>query len=201
MQAQGFAPCAVYKVKRFDMKARYLLVYVFVGAAFLAASAWVFFSHGKNAKAIRAKYRLGGIMLTCMAMLSTASCDWAGGPGSVTCYDPVMVESDNIVNLTLKSDNASYKYNEISRGDTLSVSIAHPAYSQYVLRVMLDNEAGTELQRTSLYVSDAYSRFSVPLSPDVDYKGEAIAQVQAVVSENPEQLSQICYAMMVIKIR
>ena len=60
------------------MKTKYYFIYFIVGAAFLAASAWVFFSRGKNAKAIWAKYRLGGIMLTCLAMLSAASCEHDG---------------------------------------------------------------------------------------------------------------------------
>ena len=55
------------------MKTKYFLIYVFVGIAFLAVSAWVYFSRGNNAKAIRAKYKLGGILLMCMAMLSVAS--------------------------------------------------------------------------------------------------------------------------------
>ena len=47
------------------MKTKYFLIYVFVGIAFLAVSAWVFFSRGKNAKAIRAKYSLSpGAVLT-----------------------------------------------------------------------------------------------------------------------------------------
>ena len=71
------------------MKTKYYLIYVFVGIAFLAVSAWVFFSRGKNAKAIRAKYKLGGIMLMCMAMLSVASCGEILNPGEVMCYDPV----------------------------------------------------------------------------------------------------------------
>ena len=69
------------------MKAKYLIIYIVVGAAFLGVSLWVLLSNGKSAKAIRYKYKLGGIMLTAWSMLTFASCE---GPGPfVTCYDPV----------------------------------------------------------------------------------------------------------------
>ena len=68
------------------MKTKYFLIYVFVGIAFLAVSAWVYFTRGKNAKAIRAKYKLGGIMLTCLAMLTVASCGELGDPPQMMCY-------------------------------------------------------------------------------------------------------------------
>ena len=68
------------------MKTKYFLLYVIVGIAFLAASVWVYFSRGKSAKAIRAKYKLGGILLMCLSVLSTASCGEILDPGYVTCY-------------------------------------------------------------------------------------------------------------------
>ena len=58
--------------------------------AYLAVSAWVFLSKGGDRKAIRAKYRLGGILLTVWALLSLSSCDPAAGPGEIMCYDPVV---------------------------------------------------------------------------------------------------------------
>ena len=71
------------------MKAKYILIYAGLGTAFLAVSLWVLLSGGRSAKAIRAKYRLGGAMLTVWTMLSASMC--GNGPGPfVTCYDPVM---------------------------------------------------------------------------------------------------------------
>ena len=54
------------------MKIKFLAIYIVVGAAFLIASLWVTLSGGKSAKAIRCKYKLGGIVLTAWAMLSVA---------------------------------------------------------------------------------------------------------------------------------
>lgn len=68
------------------MKTKALLVYITLGAAFAAVSLWVFFSHGKNAKAIRTKYKLGGAMIAAWALLSASG--QAPPPPEVTCYEP-----------------------------------------------------------------------------------------------------------------
>jgi len=189
------------------MKTKYLLIYAFVGIAFLAVSAWVIVSRGKNAKAIRAKYKLGGIMLTCMAMLSTVSCSGIFDPGSVTCYEPFIEEqAHDIARVTINSSDASFKYNEITTGDLFEVIIQSPTFDKYVLRVILNDKEGTNLQKTTLVASeDAFTQeglhFSVPLSADVTYKGEAIVQIQGVVKDDPEELTQMCYYVQVIFLR
>ena len=182
------------------MKTKYFLIYVFVGLAFLAVCAWVFFSRGKNARALRAKYRLGGIMLTCISMLSFASCE-NGGPFQVTCYDPVVEVTEDIVSVSIKSQNATYKYNEISPGDVIAVSIEAPTFEKYLLRVILNNKEGTELQRASLVInSGAQNSFEVMLSPDLTYKGEALIELRGVIKADPEELSISSFGNMVISI-
>ena len=74
------------------MKIEFLAIYIVVGAAFLIASLWVTLSGGKSAKAIRCKYKLGGIVLTAWAMLSVASCQGDLNPKMITCYDPAPPE-------------------------------------------------------------------------------------------------------------
>ena len=71
------------------MKIRSLAVYIAVGAAFLAVSFWAFLSKGRNPRAASAKYRLGGILLSVLSMLSAASCACGGNTPQVTCYEPV----------------------------------------------------------------------------------------------------------------
>jgi hypothetical protein len=184
------------------MKTKYFLIYVFVGIAFLAASAWVFFTRGENAKAIRVKYKLGGILLTCLAMLSVASCGEVGGPGRVMCYDPVIEErTDNLISVSIQSTNSSYRYYEMSPGDIFHVEIQAPTYPKYMLRVILNNKEGTELQREELVITDAETHvFDIPLSTDVTYRGEACVQVQGVENEDPEELSQMAYGIQIIHI-
>jgi hypothetical protein len=55
-----------------------------IGAAFLAVALWVWISKGKNAKAVKTKFRLGGVLLTLISTISIGSC---GGSPVVTCYD------------------------------------------------------------------------------------------------------------------
>ena len=188
------------------MKTKYFLIYVFVGIAFLAVSAWVFFTHGKNAKAIKAKYKLGGIMLMCMSMLSVASCGEIFDPGVMTCYDVAVEErTTDLARITIKSGNESFKYNEITPGDFFEVTIVNPTFEKYVLRVVLNDKEGTNLQKTVLPADVAVTQdglhFSVLLSTDVTYKGEAIVQLQGVVKEDPEELTQMCYYVQVIYLR
>lgn len=61
------------------------LAIVGIGAAFLAVSLWVWLSQGRNAKAVRAKFRLGGALLTLTGLMTLGSCT----PGT-TCYEPIV---------------------------------------------------------------------------------------------------------------
>lgn len=180
------------------MKTKYFLIYVLVGIAFLAVSAWVYFTRGKNAKAIRAKYKLGGIMLTCLAMLSVASCGEIFDPGEVTCYDPVIEEfGQNIISMTIVDANASTQNGKVSQTAIFTVRIQAPTYEKYVFRIVMKNADETELQRTVLKIEDPTvdSVFEIRLSEDLTYKGEAIVKVQGIVQEEPEELSKLAYAV------
>lgn len=180
------------------MKTKYLLIYIFVGIAFLAASAWVFLSHGKSARAIRTKYRLGGIMITCAAMLSAASCE---GPGPfVECYDPVPPEpTEDIISLVSGNEIERYNSFEMSPGDVLTIKIDKPSYEKYVFSVMSIRELSAsgqpeELQKTLLEATNAEEAvFEVTLSEDITYRGHATIFIYGVVKENPEELANIMY--------
>ena len=94
----------------------------------------------------------------------------------------------------------------MTTGDLFEVVIQNPTFDKYVLRVVLNDKEGTDLQKTTLDASDiAYTQegihFSVPLSADVTYKGEALVQVQGVVKDDPEELTQMCYYVQVINLR
>ena len=186
---QGFAVDWIIYEKTDSMRTKYFLIYVFVGIAFLAVSAWVFLSGGQNAKAIRAKYRLGSILIMATAMLSVASCSIIEGiiddGGMVMCYDPVEPEpTENIVKFSfVKDEGKEYKYNyELYPGDKISVNIAVPTFKKYllILNATVDGER-KEIQRTIMEVEDTSAtsvKFDIPVSEDITYKGEA----QVVVS-------------------
>ena len=46
------------------------LLVIGLGTAFLAVSLWVWLSNGKSAKAVKAKFRLGGALLTLTGMMA-----------------------------------------------------------------------------------------------------------------------------------
>ena len=145
------------------MKTKYFLLYVFVGIAFLAVSAWVFFSRGKNAKDIRAKYKLGGIMLMCMAMLSVASCGEILNPGEVMCYDPV---PDYSFTVSTGKHDANWQY-ILSPGDVLTVQVECRRYEKFgiVIRRFEDMKEGEVLQ-TAFFDSEGKDLFQYELLYD-----------------------------------
>ena len=145
------------------MKTKYFLIYVFVGIAFLAVSAWVFFSRGKNAKAIRAKYKLGGIMLMCMAMLSAASCGEILNPGEVTCYDPA---PDYYFTVSTVKHDADWQY-ILSPGAVLTVEVECRRYEKFevVIRQFEDMKEGDVLQAAA-FESGGKSQFQYELLYD-----------------------------------
>ena len=170
------------------MRAKYLFIYIAAGIAFLAVSAWVFLSNGKNAKALRAKYKLGGLLLTCTAMLSVTTCGQVPHPGvtcydtEITCYDPVVENYAHVV---------SPKHDEdwnwlFSKGDSLKVQIEYPTYEKFnvVISKFVNGKAGDILQ-TEPVSCDKLESFepvehSFVFAPaDETYQGPALIRVIA----------------------
>ena len=152
------------------MKTKYFLLYIFVGIAFLAVSAWVFLSRGKNAKAIRAKYKLGGIMLMCMAMLSVASCGEILNPGEVMCYDP---PPDYSFTVSTGKHDANWQY-ILFPGAVLTVQVECRRYEKFgiVIRKFEDMKEGKVLQ-AAVFESEGKDQFQYELSYDPEDKAYA----------------------------
>ncbi len=169
------------------MKAKYLFLYMLAGTAFLAVSLWVYLSGGKSARAVNAKYRLGGILLTAWSVLSMVSCDVPGLPptdgtdeGLIMCYDPA---PDNYVSLSMvhKNPSASYQYSQISPGDDIVVQFYNPQFKDYVLVVKADDEEETVLQQSEISIKDPGKLiYNIPLSDEITYKGQAVVWVEGV---------------------
>ena len=174
------------------MKAKYFLIYVVVGAAFLAVSLWVFLSGGNNPKAIHAKYKLGGILLIAWSIIATASCEKGplskiGGAidgGEVMCYDPA--PSDWVSFTTDRYDQQQGHY-FLAPGKYLTIHIEGPTFKEY--RVAINkripekegDEAFGDLLQAEVLVADmdAYSnQHRILYAPaDEDYTGQAIVSV------------------------
>ena len=172
------------------MKAKYCIVYILVGAAFLGVSLWVYLSGGKSARAVNAKYRLGGILLTAWSILSVVSCDVPGVPpekgideGMVMCYDPMPTNYVSF-NIEHKDVSQSYKYAQLSPGDIIVVEILSPEYKDYVFEIIADDEEKTVLQHNEISVPDqGRASFKISSSTEITYQGEAHCEVSYKESE------------------
>lgn len=174
------------------MRIKYFFVYIGLGAAFLGVSLWVLLSGGKNAKAINAKYRLGGMMLSAWALLSASTC--SGGPIEVTCYDTVNTDPPEImcydpiieettVQLSLKGKTFN---DPVEAGDVFEVRILYPTHKKYAFIIRLGDEDKTVLQENILTIpADAEAVFDIPLADTVTYKGEAYVVVLTVEKDDP----------------
>ncbi|MBR3075709.1 MAG: hypothetical protein IKH11_08175 [Bacteroidales bacterium] len=115
------------------MRVLYFFAYVGLGVAFIAVSAWLFLSKGKSAKAVRTKYKLGGLMLSAWAIVSAASCN---GPGpTVTCYEPVAPPEVLCYDVAMETDVLVLPSSDLQRGKAFDFVIQHPAYSSYILQL------------------------------------------------------------------
>ena len=157
------------------------MVYAGLGIAFISVSLWVFLSKGRSAKALRAKYRLGGAMLSVWAMLSAASC---GDPSvTVMCYDPVVPEGERVAVMEKDDDG-----NEgVRPGDVLVVHIEDPSCPSYRYAI---TSGKVELQAGQL---DLETLFKGMLSAEVvlgdtGFKGEAVISIIGVAKDGTEIL-------------
>ena len=152
------------------MKIKFLAIYIVVGAAFLIASLWVTLSGGKSAKAIRCKYKLGGIVLTAWAMLSVASCQGDLNPKMITCYDPAPPEL-----VFYLKDNE--EVTDVKSGDVLVVKTPIHIDEVYTVKIFAKNAEKTLLQSVSFTVADMVTDSDFFLYEmtigDFDYKGPA----------------------------
>jgi len=167
------------------MKTKAFIVYVALGVAFAAVSLWVILSKGRNAKAISAKYRLGGAMIAAMALLSAAKC---GGPGPfVTCYEPAM--PPNQYNISNKDTEDA----QLNAGDILLIQIYDPTFDTYRVRMLTRDNNPRLLQQASFDVEDK-SEYTVAFElkiADTGYIGEADIEIYGVYVEDGKETDSL----------
>lgn len=126
------------------MKAKYIFIYAGLAVAFAAVCAWVFISGGRNSKAVNAKFRLGGLMLTVAGLLSLTACGRVGG---MTCYDPQPTCYDvAIVANEITISNGDPSTEVLQAGDKLNIEIAYPTFDTYNYVIREDNEGKNVIQ-------------------------------------------------------
>lgn len=154
------------------MKIKYAIIYAALAVAFVAVSLWVILSGGHNAKAIRAKFRLGGLMLTISSMLTVASCGGVGGGlFPVMCYDPAIPE--------YASFSTASGSNKVGVGDTINISVKDLSEGKdtlfYGMR-SIEAEKDTVFQQGQLGIGDG--EYAVKIE-ETDFRGRFIIEVTA----------------------
>lgn len=175
------------------MKVKYLLIYIALGAAFVAVSLWAFLSKGRNPKALRLKYKLGGLLLSTWAMLTAVSCGTTACT-TVTCYEPVVtcydaVMENNAIEIAVKGSEGA---NSFKPGDILAVHIFNPSYPEYILRIYKGEDSSKLLQEQALTgtVVDNSLNFEVKVA-ETKFKGQVTVSVFSVMTENGEKTESI----------
>ena len=148
------------------------ILFIGLGTAFVVVSLWVWLSNGKSARAVKAKFRLGGALLTLTGMMTVGGCDGKGP--FVTCYDPAPA---NMVYIEQGETQ------DVRNGDHITVKVRY--FSAYGIKVTIakDTENSEVLQSEIYKITE--SRADVIHTIDVaDYVGEAHLRVYLMISEN-----------------
>lgn len=157
------------------MKLKYIILLSGLGIAFAAVSLWVMLSGGKSANAVRAKFRIGGLMLTLTGMLTAASCN-GPGPG-IMCYDPVMPVHTSF----------SYSYqNEFKVGDVVAFTLDEVSFKSYIF--IIKSIDGAEIQRGAVEIEGNAGRFTIG---ETDFRGDFFIEVYGDLEDGHEGHSYI----------
>ncbi|MBE6214074.1 MAG: hypothetical protein E7131_05280 [Rikenellaceae bacterium] len=145
---------------------RKTILFIGLGVAFLAVSLWVIFSGGKSAKAVRAKFRLGGAILTLISATNMVGC--------VSCYDPAIGDNpeppQNIIDLKSEHE-ASDGVFVVRNGDKMLFNVECDTIDEAIFVITsLDGEV-LQLLREKVVVE---TQMEIALNIDVgSYRGVA----------------------------
>lgn len=145
------------------MKIKYIIILSVLAVAFAAASLWVFLSGGKNAKAVKTKFRLGGLMLTVSGMLSLTSCEGGLG-GEVMCYDPGPPQFVQF--------SALDKSGIVKVGDPIGVTIKDSPFKSHSYKLLVK---GVDVIQSG-ELGDGDGSFQITIEP-TDYRGDVLLNI------------------------
>lgn len=138
------------------MKIKSIFIYGALAVAFAAVCVWVFLSGGKNARAVRAKFRIGGLMLSISSMFLTAGCRHIIQP---TCYDTAAPEFVKIAQSNTTGD--------LKVGDVVLITVEYGQFTSYSYEIN-KGDSSEVLQSGDLVITDGSGTLTI--SP-TDYKG------------------------------
>ena len=145
------------------------VLFIGLGTAFLAVSLWVWLSNGKSARAVKAKFRLGGALLTLTGMMTVGSCNIM-----TTCYDPAPT---NMVYIERGETQ------DVKNGDQITVKVSY--FNAYGIKVTIAKDAeNSEVLQSEIYKITESSADVIHTIDVADYVGEAHLRVYLMISEN-----------------
>lgn len=139
------------------------ILFIILGIGFLIVSLWVILGRNKNLRAIKYKYKLGGLILSLSFFVS--ACD---RKSLITCYDPAVPDN------TIYVENGANE--SLSAGDTISFSVYSPTY-QYYSYQLLDSTSNVKLQEGMLKFSEGVMRYILPFDYDLNYTGDCNVKI------------------------
>ena len=149
------------------------LLVIGLGTAFLAVSLWVWLSNGKSAKAVKAKFRLGGALLTLTGMMAIGGCK-----GSlVSCYDPA---PQNVVYIEREVSRDTPQ--SVRNGDLINIEVSY--FSAYGIKVTVEKGVYNRevLQSETYKITDSKATITHTINVG-DHVGEAHLRVYIMHSE------------------
>lgn len=157
------------------------LLIIGLGTAFLAVSLWVWLSAGRSAKAVRAKFRLGGALLTLTGMMAL------GGCGTTSCYEPQIECYDPApINEIWINDYNAQKPLEVAEGDEIVIEAYSVTFPQLVVTI---HDASSLVLQEQFYEVDEDFQNNLRLVVDVaGYVGEADLVVSGEAESGDEQV-------------
>ena len=143
------------------------LTIIALGTAFVAVSLWVWLTRGKSAKAVKAKFRLGGAIIALTSLMNLTSCG-PDGPFGVDCYDPAPANEIYLENYAHNSNN------EFRNGDAVEISCYAMTAPKIVVTIE-DRNREQELQRATYDINQESISTTVTHTINVgDFRGEAM---------------------------
>lgn len=170
-----------------------ILLIVAISLLFAGASVWVWLSRGESAKAVRAKFRLGGALLTLLGLMTTTSCKTSCYDPVVSCYDPAPPIEQGVVPQPEISQQSSY---EVRNGDTISLEVMG-LKGKIVAVVILDGNEQT-LQRSD-YGIDKENKMLNHMLQVYDYQGDAYLWFAIVEGSELQMINDSPYLLSIVK--
>ena len=147
------------------------ILIIALGVAFVGASLWLILSGGRSRRATLLKYRIGGAILSLVALASTACGSGGNETPMVSCYDPAPPRenfhfwADGVANSQLRNGDIVVLDYDCMFGEEVKISLLSD-----------DNEAERELCSQTYTVKQGGNQLSFTIDTG-DYRGIAKLRV------------------------